>query len=103
MDGDGFWRTDEQMVGAIAEDYFKTIFATSHPNNVDEVLGGGLCSDRGNELVSKPAFCGQGGEASIIPNVPIEVTESRWYVPLLFLEILALSRRRGNRGSAIYL
>ena len=39
MDGDGFWRTDKQTMGAIAEDYFKTIFATSHPSNVDEVLG----------------------------------------------------------------
>ena len=56
MDGDGFWRTDKQTAGAIAKDYFKTIFATSHLSNVDEVLGvvDGVMTEEMNRSLNQP-------------------------------------------------
>ena len=38
MNREGVWRTSELNVGEIAEEYFKNIFATSNPSNVDGVL-----------------------------------------------------------------
>ena len=38
MDETGVWRTGEQQIGRIAEEYFQKIFSTSCPTNVDEVL-----------------------------------------------------------------
>ena len=38
MDETGVWRTGEQQIGRITEEYFQKIFSTSCPTNVDEVL-----------------------------------------------------------------
>ena len=38
MDENGVWRTEEQHMGRIAEEYFQRIFSTSYSTNVDEVI-----------------------------------------------------------------
>ena len=60
MDREGVWRTGEQNVGEIAEEYFKNIFATSNPSNVDRVLDmvDGVVTEEMNQSLLRP-FMGE--------------------------------------------
>ena len=60
MDKEGVWRTGEQNVGEIAEEYFKNIFAMSNPSNVDRALDmvDGVVTKEMNQSLLRP-FVGE--------------------------------------------
>lgn len=60
MDRERVWMTGKQNMGKIAKEYFKNIFATSNPINVDGVLDmvDGLVTEEMNQSLLRP-FVGE--------------------------------------------
>lgn len=89
MDENGVWRTEEQQIGGIAEEYFQRFFSTSYPTNADEVLTAmdRVVSEKMNQELLRP-FSGEEVRKACFQMHP---SKSR-NVDIFLSEVLAYSR-----------
>ena len=85
MDKEGVWRTGEQNVGEIAEEYFKNIFAMSNPSNVDRVLDmvDEVVTKEMNQSLLKP-FVGEEVRIALFQMHPLKSSRPNSMSPFFF-------------------
>lgn len=96
QDNQGVWHTDERRITIIAEDYYKGLFISSNPVNMDGVLNSveRVVTDGMNQTLTNSYTCRGRSKGVTFSDAPLEGTRTGWHVTLFLSKVLAHSRAR---------